>query len=84
MKYVRIDKIKIPYNFLVSGINREKYRAKKKYFNTTGEYESMIVLDKDNRLIDGYTSYVIAVQHDLGKVPVCYEWEVEKPSENTD
>lgn len=38
----------------------EKLQSKFDYLVRHGEYQSPIVLDKDNVLIDGYTTYILA------------------------
>ncbi len=48
----------------------EKMERKAQYFEQTGHFQSEIVLDKDGYLIDGYTSYLLAAQHKMGRVPI--------------
>ena len=72
--WVRLDKIKIPKYMRYSRIGEEKYKQKWKYFRTTGELESRIILDKNFNLLDGYSSYKIATKAELGIVPVYFKF----------
>lgn len=70
--WVYIEDIKIKTEFAVSKIKPEKWTKKFSYFIKTGELESTILLNNDWELIDGYSSYLIAVEFGLGKVPVYF------------
>lgn len=52
--------------------NSLKMEQKAYYFRETGHFHSDIVLDEDNNLIDGYTSYLLAKQSGAECVPVRY------------
>lgn len=41
----------------------EKMERKERYYLEHGEFESRIVLDRVGNLVDGYTSYLLAVKH---------------------
>ena len=72
--WVYMDDIKIRPCFRKTRISDDKWRAKNHYFNQTGRFESKIILrKKDFLLLDGYSSFRIAEEHDLGKVPVYFE-----------
>ena len=49
-----------------------KMERKAYYFKETGHFHSDIVLDEDNNLIDGYTSYLLAMQQGMKCVPIRY------------
>ena len=49
-----------------------KMERKERYFNKRGLFHSEIILDDDNNLIDGYTSYLLAKQIGLESVIVRY------------
>lgn len=49
-----------------------KMEQKAYYFKETGHFHSDIVLDEDNNLIDGYTSYLLAKQSGMERVPIRY------------
>ena len=70
--WVNLADIKIQPEFRSSDISPEKYENKKNYYLNTGEFESAIYLRKDNTLVDDYSTYLIAKEFDLGKIPVVY------------
>lgn len=50
----------------------EKMQQKEQYFEETGALQSQIILDSRGNLIDGYTSYLLAVKHGIQCVPIRY------------
>lgn len=48
----------------------EKMERKARYFAEKGLLQSCIILDQENNLIDGYTSYLLARQQGIRLVPV--------------
>lgn len=50
----------------------EKMERKARYFAEKGDLQSHIVLDSENNLIDGYTSYLLARQQGIQCLPVRY------------
>lgn len=66
--WVYLQDIKVPDEFRQKKIGRAKYLRKWAYYKKTGEFESLIKLDKDFNLIDGYSTYVISNIADLCKV----------------
>lgn len=67
---ISVDKIRIPYTFLVHPPKPWKLREKLNYFTTNGEFRSKIVIDHNNTLIDGYTSYLICRLLEIRRVNV--------------
>lgn len=53
-------------------IGENKFRTKLRYWRTTGEFQSKIILDRDFNLIDGYSSFRIAEINGIEKVPVYF------------
>lgn len=72
LKGMRTDHIQIFQCFRENPPKPGKMAKKEQYFNETGLLQSEIVLDSGNHLIDGYTSYLLAVQHGLEYVPIRY------------
>ena len=72
LKGMRTDHIQIFQCFLENPPKPGKMMKKEQYFNETGLLQSEIVLDSGNYLIDGYTSYLLAVQFGLEYVPIRY------------
>lgn len=72
LKGMRTDHIQIFQCFRENPPKPRKMMKKEQYFNKTGLLQSEIVLDSGNHLIDGYTSYLLAVQHGLEYVPIRY------------
>lgn len=69
---IDISKIKVRSDFLQTQIGQKKWLRKLNYFKRTGEFESKIILSQDNLLLDGYSTYLIAKEFGLDKVPVWY------------
>lgn len=50
-----------------------KYKRKNQYYDRTGEFESKIILRRsDMQLVDGYSSFLIAEEREIDKVPVYF------------
>lgn len=73
LKGMRTDHIQVFQCFRENPPKPGKMMKKEQYFNETGLLQSEIVLDSGNHLIDGYTSYLLAVKHGLEYVPIRYE-----------
>lgn len=56
----KLSNIKIQDSFKRNPPKYEKILEKIAYYNTYQNFEQPIVVDKDNMLIDGYTTYLIA------------------------
>lgn len=69
---MRIDDIKIFPCFAEHSPKVEKMQQKEQYFTETGLLQSQIILDSRGNLIDGYTSYLLAVKYRLQSVSVKY------------
>lgn len=72
LKGMRTDNIQIFQCFKEKPPKPEKMKKKEQYFNETGLLQSAIILDSRNYLIDGYTSYLLAVKYGLEYVPIRY------------
>lgn len=59
-KIIDIEKIKIKDDFKKHKPRYKKLKSREIYFLKNNEFYSPIILNKDNVLIDGYTSYLIA------------------------
>lgn len=66
------DDIKIFPCFAEHPPMAEKMERKVRYFAKKGDLQSHIVLDSENNLIDGYTSYLLARQQGIRLVPARY------------
>lgn len=69
---MRIDDIKIYPCFTEHPPKADKIEQKEQYSIETGLLQSPIILNSDNYLIDGYTSYLIAKAHGIRNVTVRY------------
>lgn len=65
---IKVDDIYIPEYFVKP--RKEKLKERKTYFELNKNFENPIVLDENNMLIDGYTSYLIAKENKLSHVYV--------------
>lgn len=72
LKGMRTDHIQIFQCFRKNPPKPGKMMKKEQYFNETGLLQSEIVLDSGNHLINGYTSYLLALKHGIEYVPIRY------------
>ncbi len=66
------DSVKIYPCFAEHPPKAEKMERKERYLMETRLLQSQIILDGTGTLIDGYTSYLLAVKHGIQCVPVRY------------
>ena len=71
--WININNINIEAERPTQEIDPEKFEREEGYYLQTGQFWSNIYLKKDNTLVDGYYSYLIAKKFDLGKIPVIYD-----------
>ena len=69
---IRLSDIMIYPCFQTTPPGAHKMELKEWYFNKTGILKSDIMLDSDNYLIDGYTSYLLAKDQGMEYVPFRY------------
>lgn len=67
-----IGNIKILPWFKATSPALEKMEQKERYYLENGKLESKIIVDEAGNLIDGYTSYLLAVKYGLRYVSVKY------------
>ena len=71
--YVKRTEIRIPYEFRKCQIGKKKWERKLAYWKENGEFESKIIVRRrDWMLIDGYSSYRIAEEYNIEKIPVYF------------
>lgn len=70
--WVRLEDIKVPCYFKRTKVRTEKWNHKMGHWLRTGEFESPILIDKNFKLIDGYSSVKIAYLKGIEKVPVYF------------
>lgn len=68
VKIMRIKDIRIPKEFQKP--RTEKMKERIEYFKKNQNFETQIVVDKDNNLIDGYTTYLIAKKYGIDFINV--------------
>ena len=68
VKIMRIKDIRIPKEFQKP--RTEKMNERIEYFKKNQNFETQIVVDKDNNLIDGYTTYLIAKKYGINFINV--------------
>lgn len=69
---MRTDSIKIFPCFMEHPPAPEKMERKDQYYQEHGSFELEIILDSFGHLIDGYTSYLLAIRYGVSNVPVTY------------
>lgn len=70
--WINLSEIKILPSFEKTPPKPRKMKEKYDYYNKTGKFHSPIILDKQFYLVDGYTSYIIAKNYKINKVPVYF------------
>lgn len=65
---INIDDIEIPIKILQNPLNEDILQEREKYFLLTHSLFPNIVVNDDNVLIDGYTSYLVAKQQNIKTV----------------
>lgn len=68
--YISVKDIKIKEDFLKTPPSKKKMAQKWRYYRETGKLSSPIILDEKLYLIDGYTSYLIAVADGIKNVDI--------------
>lgn len=56
----KLKNVKISKQFKMSYPNTLKLMSKMEYYLRNNKFEQPIIINKDNVLVDGYTSYIIA------------------------
>lgn len=69
-KYENIDNIKILKEFKEHPPRKSKMLERQFFYFISGKLLALIVVDKDNYLRDGYTSYLIAKENNIKYVRV--------------
>lgn len=67
---IETSKIKISDSFIKTPPKKYKMAERWRYYRETGELYSPIVINNDGYLIDGYTSYLIAIAENMKFVDV--------------
>lgn len=69
---MKTDEIRIFPCFAEHPPKPEKMESKNRYYQENASFESEIILDGAGNLIDGYTSYLLAIRYGVSHVPVRY------------
>jgi len=67
---ISVKDIKIKDEFIKRPPSKKKMSQKWKYYRETGKLNSPIILDENLYLVDGYTSYLIAVADGIKTVDI--------------
>lgn len=67
-KTMRLSKIKIKAEMAITSPRPNKFKWKYSFYRDLHKFESEIILDKHNYLIDGYTTYLLAKMFGLKKL----------------
>ena len=70
--WINLSDIYVPYYYMATRVGKKKWLRKLKYWRETGEFESKILIDKNFKLVDGYSSVKIAYLNGIKKVPVYF------------
>lgn len=69
---VKLENIKIQKHFKQPKYSKLEYR--KEYYERHKYFRSTIVLDNNNYLIDGYTTYLLAKQMEFDYITILRKW----------
>ena len=61
--FIRLSKIKITKEFKKHKPKKQKIAEKDSYFILNNTFKEKIILDKNNVLLDGYTTYLLAKEY---------------------
>lgn len=70
---IATNEIKIPEKFKKTPPSNRKMKQRWKYYRETGELYVPIIINNKGLLIDGYTSYLIAVRDGMKYVDVIFD-----------
>lgn len=70
--WVYTKDIKVPAYYKHTKVGENKWKHKLDYWHNTGEFESKILINRDFKLVDGYSSLKIAYINGVEKVPVYF------------
>lgn len=56
---VKIENIKVPCNFKAP--HKQKLQERKEYYNKHKYFKRPLILDEQNYIVDGYTTYLLAL-----------------------
>lgn len=70
--WIQTKDIKVPYCYKRTKVRHAKWVHKLNHWKQTGRFESPILLHKDFRLADGFSSVKIAYLNKVDKVPVYF------------
>lgn len=75
VEIVDISILKVPQNFLKSGVKEHKVEKVIRFYNRNNMFDKPVTIkSKDNRIItNGYARYVAAIQLHIDKIPVIYQ-----------
>ena len=65
---IDLKNIKVPEDFTKP--NKKKLESREKYFRSNSKFKVPIIIDSENNLVDGYTSYLIAKKYEFSTVNV--------------
>lgn len=68
---VKLENIKIPKYF--TNPNPKKLERKRKYYEKNRYFRSVVVLSKHNLLLDGYTTYLLALDEGYDYITILRE-----------
>jgi hypothetical protein len=67
---IELDKINIPAIFKRDLPNNRKISARYSFYKKTGSFDREILIDENNNLLDGYTTYLVCKMVGIEKVRV--------------
>lgn len=70
---VPIGSISIKPSFLAHRTKKSKLKERFDYYSKHNKFLVPIVIDKDWNLVDGYTSYQVAIKENIAVVPIQFE-----------
>lgn len=81
MYNIKVTNIVVPYIFCKSKPHKYKMNKIRKYVQQHGEIDKPIIV-KGNKIIDGYTRYLVAIEYGLMEIPCMTVQEYMKQNSN--
>lgn len=70
---IKLKDIKVPHYF--KEVSQKKLNERIQYFEKYGEFKTPLVVNQENVIIDGYTTYLVAQIYGLNKINAVKYWE---------
>lgn len=67
---INVENIRIKENYHKAGVSTKKMQRKDNFYKLNGYFEDRIILNKNNVLLDGYSTYLLLLHYQIKQVEV--------------